>query len=170
LTTPKPRLAIRSATPSDAELIFALLMELAEYEKLTHEVATTQEGLAQALFCDHPRVFCDIVELDGVPVGQAIWFYNFSTFSGRNGLYLEDLFVRPAARGHGAGKALLSHLAKRCVSENLARMEWSVLDWNEPSIDFYKAQGAKMMDEWTGCRVSGQALWRLAEAFPGRET
>jgi diamine N-acetyltransferase len=119
--------------------------------------------IAGALFGPAPRVFCDIAEWHGQPAGFALWFYNFSTFRGRHGIYLEDLFVRPAQRGHGLGKALLAHLARRCVTENLARLEWSVLDWNTPSIDFYKAQGAVMLDGWTTCRVTGEALWRLAD-------
>lgn len=164
-----PTVSIREATPDDAALIFAFIRELAEYENLLDEVDATQEMLAEALFGTTPRAFCDIGELDGEAVGLALWFYNFSTFRGRHGIYLEDLFVRPKARGAGVGKALLARLAKRCVAENLARLEWSVLDWNEPSINFYKAQGAVLMDGWTTCRTEGHALWRLAEAWPGRE-
>lgn len=161
-------ISIRSATPDDDALVLGLIRELAEYEKLLHEVDATQEMIAEALFGPTPRAFCDIAEFDGAPAGMALWFYNFSTFRGRHGIWLEDLFVRPALRGKGLGKALLAHLAKRCVAENLARFEWSVLDWNEPSIAFYKSKGAVMMDEWRICRVTGQALWRLAyeEAHP----
>ena len=137
--------------------------ELAVYERLEADVDATPEMIAGALFGPSPRVFCDIAEWHGQPAGFALWFYNFSTFRGRHGIYLEDLFVRPAQRGHGLGKALLAHLARRCVTENLARLEWSVLDWNTPSIDFYKAQGAVMLDGWTTCRVTGSALWRLAD-------
>jgi GNAT superfamily N-acetyltransferase len=154
---------IRPATPEDAALIFAFVQELAAYEQLSHAVDATQEGLEAALFGPQPRVFCDLVELHHEPVGFALWFYNFSTFRGRHGIYLEDLYVRPQARGKGCGKALLAHLAKRCVAEGLARFEWSVLDWNEPSIGFYKALGAVLMDDWTICRVTDQALWRLAD-------
>ena len=117
--------------------------------------------IAGALFSPNPRLFCDIAEHRGAPVGIAIWFYNFSTFKGRHGIYLEDLFVSPASRGLGLGKALLARLARRCVEEDLARLEWSVLDRNAPSIDFYKARGAELMDGWTTCRVTGDALQRL---------
>jgi diamine N-acetyltransferase len=154
---------IRPAVPEDAGLVFDLVHELAVYERLEADVDATPEMIAGALFGPAPRVFCDIAEWQGQPAGFALWFYNFSTFRGRHGIYLEDLFVRPAQRGHGLGKALLARLARRCVTENLARLEWSVLDWNTPSIDFYKAQGAVMLDGWTTCRVTGEALWRLAD-------
>jgi diamine N-acetyltransferase len=154
---------IRPARPDDAALVFALVRELADYERLTHEVDATQEMIRGALFGPNPRIFCDIAEWHGEPVGFALWFYNFSTFRGRHGIYLEDLYVRPSARGHGLGKALLGNLAKRCIAENLARLEWSVLDWNEPSIAFYKQQGAVLLDDWTICRVTDGALWRLAD-------
>jgi len=154
---------IRPATPADSGLVFDLVHELAVYERLEADVDATPEMIAAALFGPAPRVFCDIAEWQGQPAGFALWFYNFSTFRGRHGIYLEDLFVRPAQRGHGLGKALLARLARRCVTENLARLEWSVLDWNTPSIDFYKAQGAVMLDGWTTCRVTGEALWRLAD-------
>ena len=154
---------IRPATPADSGLVFDLVHELAVYERLEADVDATPEMIAGALFGPAPRVFCDIAEWHGQPAGFALWFYNFSTFRGRHGIYLEDLFVRPAQRGHGLGKALLAHLARRCVTENLARLEWSVLDWNTPSIDFYKAQGAVMLDGWTTCRVTGSSLWRLAD-------
>ena len=155
-------LRIRPASPADSDLIFALVMELAEYERLAHTVDSTPDLIAAALFGPHPRLFCDIVEWDGVPAGFALWFYNFSTFRGRHGIYLEDLFVRPAFRGKGLGKALLEALARRCREEGLPRLEWSVLDWNQPSIEFYRAQGAELLDGWTTCRVSGDALHRLA--------
>ena len=154
---------IRPATPADADLVFSLVLELAEYERLSGDVDATSAMIAEALFGPSPRVFCDIAEWKGQGVGFALWFYNFSTFRGRHGIYLEDPFVRPDARGHGLGKLLLASLAKRCVVENLARLEWSVLDWNEPSIDFYRAQGAVLLDGWTTCRVTGEALWRLAD-------
>jgi diamine N-acetyltransferase len=155
--------SVRPARPDDAALIFALVNELADYEKLSHEVKATQDGIAGALFGDEPRVFCDIVERHGEGVGFALWYYTFSTFVGRHGIYLEDLYVRPAFRGHGCGKLLLANLAKRCVAESLGRLEWAVLDWNTPSIDFYKSQGAVLMDQWTTCRVTDTALWRLAD-------
>ena len=159
-------LVIRPAQPVDLGLVSALVRELAEYEKLAHEVEATEGDLGAALFGANPRVFCDIAEWRGEPAGFALWFYNFSTFLGRHGLYLEDLFVRPAFRGEGIGRALLSHLARRCVDEGLGRLEWWVLDWNEPAIGFYKRQGARMMDEWTVCRVTGEALAKLAEQAP----
>jgi GNAT superfamily N-acetyltransferase len=155
-------LSIRPARSGDAGLITQFVRELAEYEKLDHEVETTEAMIDTALFGPNPRVFCDIAEWDGEPVGNAIWFLNFSTFSGRSGVYLEDLFVRPAFRGRGVGKALMVHLAGRCVAQGWARFEWSVLDWNAPSIAFYKSIGAQLKDEWTICRVSGAALAKLA--------
>ncbi len=157
-------LSIRPARPSDRELIFALVRELADYEKLAHEVDATSADLERALFGPRPRVFCDIAEWRGEAAGFALWFYNFSTFRGRHGIYLEDLFVRPAARGKGIGKALLSNLARRAVKEGCARLEWWVLDWNEPSIAFYKSLGAKAMDEWTVFRLTDEALSKLAQS------
>jgi len=153
---------IRPAVPADTSLIFALVHELAVYEKLAEAMDSSAESLGTALFGETPRVFCDIAEYENQAVGLAIWFYTFSTFRGRHGIWLEDLFVRPAFRGQGLGKALLSRLAGRCISENLARLEWSVLDWNTPSIAFYKAIGATLMDKWTNCRCEGDALIRLA--------
>ena len=161
--TGKPLL--RPAVQGDSAVVFELVRALAAYERLLDHVDATEEMLSAALFCDHPRLFCDLVEVDGVIVGFAVWYYNFSTFRGRAGLYIEDLFVRPEARGRGYGKALLTHLAARCVREGLARLEWSVLDWNEPSIAFYQAHGAQLMNDWTMCRVSDQALWRLADGY-----
>ncbi|WP_406854286.1 GNAT family N-acetyltransferase [Alsobacter sp. KACC 23698] len=156
-------LSVRPAALGDAPLVFAMIRELGEYERLSHEIDATPEMIEEALFGDAPKVFCDIAEHRGEAAGFALWFYSFSTFRGRCGLYLEDLYVRPQARGHGLGKALLANLAKRCVAESLARLEWQVLDWNEPSIAFYKAQGAETLDDWTRCRVTGEALWRLAD-------
>lgn len=156
-------LNIRPARPGEAGLVLQLVRELADYERLLDRVVATPEMMDAALFGPAPRVFCDIAEWHGEPVGMALWFYNFSTFEGRCGIYLEDLFVRPELRGKGIGRALLAHLAGRCRDENLARLEWSVLDWNAPSIAFYKAQGAELMDGWTTCRVSGPALANLAE-------
>jgi GNAT superfamily N-acetyltransferase len=142
--------------------VLSFIRELADYEKLSHEVEATEAMIEAALFCEQPRLFCDIVEWRGEAVGFAVWFNNFSTFSGRPGLYLEDLFVRPAYRGKGLGKALLVHLARTCIDNNWSRLQWSVLDWNTPSIEFYKSLGAVLMDEWTVCRVSGDALTKLA--------
>src|SRR5215212_7718065 len=148
-------LSIRPATASDAALIFRFIRELAEYEKLAHEVDATEAAIAQALFAPQPRVFADIAEWEGEPAGFALWFYNFSTFRGRHGIYLEDLFVRPAFRSKGVGKALLRHLARRCIAEGLPRLEWWVLDWNDAAIRFYRSLGAAPMDGWTVQRVTG---------------
>ena len=153
---------IRSAMPSDTRVIYALVRELAVYENLLDVVDATERMIGDALFGQSPRAFCELAEWDGEVVGFSLWFYNFSTFRGRHGIYLEDLFVRPDFRGKGLGKALIVSLACRCVAENLARFEWSVLDWNAPSIAFYKALGATMQDDWTGCRVTGDALAALA--------
>jgi diamine N-acetyltransferase len=156
-------LLIRRARTDEAGVVLALIRELAEYEKLLHEVEATEAMIAEALFGEHPRLFCDIAEWNGEVAGFAVWFVNFSTFNGRPGIYLEDLFVRPHLRGKGIGKALLSHLAKECVANNWSRLQWSVLDWNAPSIAFYKSLGAELMDEWTVCKVAGPALKHLAE-------
>src|SRR6202521_4348601 len=155
-------LMIRRARPDEAGLVLSLVRELADYEKLLHEVEATETDISAALFDGNPRLFCDIAEWNGEVAGFAVWFINFSTFSGRSGIYLEDLFVRPALRGKGIGKALLSHLAKECVTNNWSRLQWSVLDWNTPSIEFYKSLGAVLMEEWTVCRVGGPALTALA--------
>jgi diamine N-acetyltransferase len=155
-------LSIRRARTDEAGLILGFIRELAEYEKLSHEVEATEADIADALFGADPKIFCAIAEWEGEPVGFAVWFLNFSTFSGRHGIYLEDLFVRPSHRGKGLGKALLVYLAKECVANGWSRLQWSVLDWNAPSIAFYKSLGAVMMDEWTLCRVTGPALTRLA--------
>ncbi len=156
-------LSIRPARPGEAGLAFGFVRELAEYEKLTHEVEATEAMIDAALFGPEPRIFCDFAEWDDAPVGFALWFLNFSTFSGRSGIYLEDLFVRPAFRGRGIGKALMVHLARRCVAQGWARLQWSVLDWNTPSIEFYKSLGGVLLDEWTVVRVSGDALTKLAD-------
>ena len=156
-------LMIRRARPDEAGLVLSLVRELAEYEKLLHEVDATEADIEVALFGENPRLFCAIAEWLGEPAGFAIWFINFSTFSGRSGIYLEDLFVRPALRGKGIGKALLAYLAQECVANGWSRLQWSVLDWNAPSIAFYKSLGAVLMDEWTVCRVSGPALTALAQ-------
>jgi GNAT superfamily N-acetyltransferase len=155
-------LVIRAARPDDSALVFALVRELADYEKMSDAVDATQEQIAAALFAPQPRLFCDIAEWDGEGAGLTVWFLNFSTFRGRHGLYLEDIFVRPALRGRGIGKALMARLAARCVEQNWARFEWAVLDWNAPSIAFYKSIGAQVLDEWKICRLSGQALARFA--------
>jgi len=155
-------LSIRSATPADISLIGQFIRDLAEYEKLAHEVRFDEAVMAQKLF--GPRPFAEVLigEIDGTPQGFALFFHNFSTFEGRPGIYLEDLFVRPDARGSGLGKALLGKLAALAVERDCARLEWSVLDWNTPAIDYYKALGARPMDEWTVYRVDGDALTGLA--------
>jgi GNAT superfamily N-acetyltransferase len=155
-------LTIRPAQPTDTELVFALVCELADYENLQHDVAAKPEDIAAALFAREPRLFCDIAEWDGDPAGFSVWFLNFSTFRGRHGVYLEDVFVRPPFRGRGIGTALLKRIAKHCVDNDYARFEWAVLDWNVPSIEFYESIGAKIMHEWKMCRLTGAALARFA--------
>ncbi len=160
-------LSIRPATAADLPLIAQLIRELAEYEKLAHEVRFDEAVLGAKLFGARPYAEVVIGELSGIPQGFALFFHNFSTFEGRPGIYLEDLFVRPSARGSGLGKALLSHLAALAVERDCARLEWSVLDWNAPAIGFYQALGARSMDEWTVMRVDGAALERLGAAGRG---
>jgi GNAT superfamily N-acetyltransferase len=155
-------LTVRTARPGEAALIHGFILELADYEKLRHEAVATVSDIDAALFGPGPRVFCDIAEADGAPIGFALWFYNFSTFVGRCGIYLEDLYVRPEARGRGADKALLATLARRCVEERLGRLDWAVLDWNAHSIGFYDGLGALALDDWTIRRLTGEALARLA--------
>jgi len=157
-------ITIRRARKCEVGLIFALIRELADYEKLLDEVEASEQMIDMALFGDNPRLFCEIAEWNGEPVGFAVWFFDFSTFSGRSGVYLEDLFVRPAHRGKGIGKALLAYLARLCVDNGWARLQWAVLDWNAPSIAFYKSLGAVLKDEWTVCRLNGPALAELARA------
>ena len=157
------QIAIRAARPQDAALVFTLVRELAEYEKLAGEVDTDEAAIAAALFAPEPRLFCDIAEHDGQAAGLAMWFLNFSTFRGRHGIYLEDIFVRPAFRGKGVGTALMTRLAQHCVARGYGRMEWTVLDWNAPSIGFYRSIGALVMDEWKLCRLTGDALARFAQ-------
>ena len=154
-------LTIRSARPEDAGLVLHFIKALAEYEKLAHEAVATEADILRDLFAPDPKVFCEIAEWNDEPVGFTLWFYTYSTFQGQHGIWLEDLFVDPSMRGKGIGKALLVNLARRCVEEGLGRFEWWVLDWNEPSIDFYKSQGGVMQDEWTKVRVDGEALLAL---------
>jgi GNAT superfamily N-acetyltransferase len=156
------QIEIRPVTPRDVPLILALLHELATYEKLAHEVVATESDMHAALFGDRPVVETVIASLDSEPVGYALFFPTFSTFLGKPGLYLEDLYVRPAARGLGVGRKLLEHLARLTVERGWGRLEWSVLDWNEPSIEFYKKMGARPMDEWTVFRLAGDKLASLA--------
>jgi GNAT superfamily N-acetyltransferase len=156
-------LRIRKAEPGDAGLVFEFVQALADYERLSHEVVATERDLAEALFGPSPRVFCNIAEWDGAAAGFALWFYNFSTFRGRCGIYLEDLFVRPEHRGRGIGKSLLTNLARRCEREGLARLEWAVLDWNAPSIAFYESLGAKPNSDWIVYRLTDRALAALGK-------
>ncbi|AMJ60605.1 GNAT family N-acetyltransferase [Bosea sp. PAMC 26642] len=156
-------LSIRPAQREDARLVLRFIKALAEYEKLAHEVEAGEAEIANSLFGENPRVFCDIAEWDGEPVGFAVWFYTYSTFSGRHGIWLEDLFVEPAQRGLGIGKALIAGLAKRCADEGLSRLAWWVLNWNEPSRVFYRSVGAVAQSEWTVKRLDGEALVRLGQ-------
>ncbi len=159
---PSEAVRVREAGPDDLATIHGFILDLAAYERLAHEAQATLADLERDLFGPAPRVFCDIAEINGAPVGFALWFYNYSTFRGRHGIWLEDLFVRPERRGAGAGLALLKALARRCADEDLARLEWSVLDWNTPAIGFYDSLGALAMDEWTTRRLTGAALEALA--------
>jgi GNAT superfamily N-acetyltransferase len=150
--------SVRPATIADLPLIVALIRDLAEYERLSDKVCFDEATLGEHLFGPRPYAEAVIGEVDATPQGFALFFHNFSTFEGRAGIYLEDLFVRPAARGRGLGKALLLHLARLAVARGCARFEWSVLDWNEPAIGFYRKLGARPMDEWTVMRLDGDAL------------
>ena len=156
-------LTIRPATPADTDLILQFVRELAIYEKAEHEVLATPEHVQRTLFCAEPKVFGLICLVDDKPVGFAVYFFNYSTWQGRHGLYLEDLYVTPDARGHGAGKALLQHLAGIAVEKDCGRFEWSCLDWNEPSLKFYDSLGALPQTEWIRYRMTGEALQALAE-------
>lgn len=156
-------LTIRSARAGEAGLVLQFVRELSEYEKLAHAVEATEAALDAVLFADQPRVFCEFAEWDGEVVGFAVWLFDYSTFTGRYGIYLEDLFVRPAHRGKGIGKALMVHLARQCVAHGATNFQWSVLNWNTPSIEFYKSLGAQLKGEWIICRVSGDALKQLAQ-------
>lgn len=157
-----PHFNIRKAVPQDAETILNLITQLAIYEKLEHEVITNAEELRENVF-EKKQAHVLIAEEDGKPVGFALYFYNFSTFVGKQGLYLEDLFVEPHCRGKGYGKALLVELATIAKESNCGRMEWSVLDWNTPSIAFYQALGAKPMDEWTVFRLTKEGIDNLSK-------
>ncbi|MER6016424.1 GNAT family N-acetyltransferase [Streptomyces bluensis] len=154
---------IRTATPADIPVIHAMVRELAAYEKALDEARASEAQLAEALFGERTAAFAHIAQDDatGEPVGFALWFLNFSTWRGVHGIHLEDLYVRPGARGGGHGKALLTELARICVERGYERLEWSVLDWNEPSISFYRALGARPQDEWTVYRLTDDALRAL---------
>lgn len=159
------RFRIRNATPADVTEIFAMVCELAEYEKARHEVQSNEELFTEALFCNEPAVWCSILEHQGEHgweiAGMAIWFRNFFTWTARHSIYLDDLYVREQYRGLGYGKALLQHLAQICVERGYPRLDWWVLDWN-PAVDFYKSIGAISMDDWTVNRLTGEPLERLA--------
>ncbi len=153
---------VRPARETEAPLIFSLLGELAEYERLTDVFSTQEADIRTMLFGPAPRAFCLIAEWAEEPVGLALWFYIAATFSGGYGIHLEDLFVRPHARGHGVGKALMAALARRCAEEGLAGLQWAVLDWNAPAIAFYDSLGAETAGGWITRRLGGEALARLA--------
>ncbi|MGE5352072.1 MAG: N-acetyltransferase family protein [Acidobacteriota bacterium] len=157
------KLVIKKACKNDTPLILSFIRQLAEYERMSDEVVATEELLEEVLFCNSPSAEVVLAYYNNEPAGFALYFFNFSTFVGRPGLYLEDLFVKPELRGKGIGKALLIHLAKIAVEKKCGRFEWSVLDWNEPAINFYKSLGARPMDEWTVFRVDGEKLKSLAE-------
>jgi len=157
-------LTIRPATIDDTDLILHFVRELAIYEKAEHEALATPAHVHRTLFCANPKVHGLICEAGGTAVGFAVYFFNYSTWQGRKGLYLEDLYVTPAHRGAGAGKALLRRLAQRCMEADLGRLEWAVLNWNAPSIAFYDSLGAGAMTEWTVRRLDGEALERLADS------
>ena len=152
---------IRPARRDEVGIVLQLIHDLAVYEKAPNEVEATEKELLETIFSNDPKVFCDLVEVDGEIAGMAIWFLNYSTWQGKHGIYLEDLFIKPEYRGRGYGKALLRHLAKICDDKGYGRFQWWVLDWNSPAIEFYRSLGAVAMDEWTVYRVSGQALNEL---------
>ncbi len=158
-----PGVHIRSATADDAALILGFIRELAIYERAEHSVQTDEVGIRASLFGADARAQALVCERDGQAIGYAVYFHNYSTWLGRNGIYLEDLYISPEHRGSGAGKALLQHIARLAVAQGCGRFEWSVLDWNTPAIDFYKAAGAVAQDEWTVYRLQGDALRRFAE-------
>ena len=157
---------IRAATSDDVPLILRFIRGLAEYERLAHQVVATEDGLRETLFGPRPYAEVVIAEDGGQPAGFALFFHNYSTFLGRPGIYLEDLYVLPEMRGRGIGRALLSHLARLAVERGCGRLEWWVLDWNEDAIRFYRNLGAEPMDDWTVFRVAGDALARLAGSAP----
>jgi GNAT superfamily N-acetyltransferase len=157
-------LILRPAVPADAPQILQYIRDLAEYEREPEAAVATEADLLKHAFGEHPLVRVTLAEWEGQPAGFALWFLNFSTWEGKPGLYLEDLFVPPAFRGKGIGKALLQHLAALAVRSGWSRFQWQVLDWNTPAIEFYEAQGAKILHPWLTCRVEGEALRRLAGA------
>jgi GNAT superfamily N-acetyltransferase len=160
-------LRIVPATEADAPLILRLISALAEYERLAHQVVATEAALRETLFGETAAAEVVIAYVDDVPAGFALWFHNYSTFLARRGLYLEDLFVLPEWRGHGVGRALLSHLAGIAVERGCGRMEWSVLDWNEQAIGFYRKLGATVLEDWRICRLTGDTLAALGGKAAG---
>jgi len=158
----KKNISIRPASEKDVGLILQFIVGLAKYENLEHEVFATEAALLATLFCKNPKAHVIIGELDGVPCGFALYFYNYSTFLARPGVYLEDLYVTELSRGSGLGKALLVYLAKKAKAENCGRLEWSVLDWNKPAIDFYVSIGARPTDGWTGYRLDEKAIEKVS--------
>ncbi len=154
---------IRPARPEEVGIVLQLIHDLAIYEKAPNEVEATEKQLLETIFVESPKVFCDVVEVNDEIAGMAIWFLNYSTWQGKHGIYLEDLFIKPEFRGHGYGKALLKHLAKICDERGYGRFQWWVLDWNSPAIEFYRSLGAVAMDEWTVYRVSGHPLKQLGQ-------
>ena len=155
-------LTLRPALPADVPLILQYIRELADYEREPEAAIATEADIRRYVFSEHPLVKVTMAEWDAQPAGFALWFLNFSTWEGKPGIYLEDLFVRPVFRGKGIGKALLRHLAALAVKEGWTRFVWQVLDWNTPAIEFYEAHGAKVMRPWLTCRVEGDALRELA--------
>ena len=155
---------IRSAQRNEAPIILQLIKDLAEYEKAPNEVIATETEIVATIFASNPSVFCELVEVDGEIAGMAIWFLNYSTWQGKHGIYLEDLYIRPEFRGRGYGKALLAHLAGICNERGYGRFQWWVLDWNSPAIEFYRSLGAEAMSEWTVYRVSGEPLRELGNS------
>ena len=154
---------IRPAQQDEVGIVLQFIHDLALYEKAPNEVEATEKELLETIFVDNARVFCDLVEVNGEIAGMAIWFLNYSTWQGKHGIYLEDLFIKPEFRGKGYGKSLLQHLAKVCDERGYGRFQWWVLDWNSPAIEFYKSLGAVAMDEWTVYRVSGDPLKKLGK-------
>ena len=149
---------IRPAKREEVGEVLQLIQDLATYEKAPDQVEASRDDLLNTIFAKEPKVFCDLVEVDGQIAGMAIWFLNYSTWQAKHGIYLEDLYIKPEFRAKGYGKALLKHLAQICDKEGYGRLQWWVLDWNSPAIEFYRSLGAEAMDEWTVYRTSGQAL------------
>ena len=154
---------IRPAKREEVGEVLQLIQDLATYEKAPDQVEASRDNLLNTIFAKEPRVFCDLVEVDGQIAGMAIWFLNYSTWQAKHGIYLEDLYIKPEFRARGYGKALLKHLAQICDREGYGRLQWWVLDWNSPAIEFYRSFGAEAMDEWTVYRTSGQALKDLGD-------